>query len=62
MDVLEDVFFGFVYQLQDVAVKVVAVDDGGAGGAGKHGAAQLDGLVGKEQPGCFEQLPVLHKA
>ena len=34
------------------------VEDGGAGGAGKQGAAQLDGLVGKEQAGRVEQLPI----
>lgn len=61
MNVFEDVLFGFLNQFEHVAIEVVAVKDVGAGGAGKNGAAQLNGLVGKKQAGGVDELTALQQ-
>ena len=60
VDVLEDILLGFLDQFKDIAVEVVAVNNGGAVGCGKDSAAQLHGGgFGKKQRCGIEQPPLL---
>ena len=57
-DVLEDVFFSFLDEGEDVAGEVVLVDDGGRGGGGENGATEREGgRFGEEDAGGIQEVP-----
>jgi hypothetical protein len=59
MDVFEEVFLGLFDQAENVAFKVVAIDDGRTLAAQKDRTPELQGGGAEEKPGRIEQLAVL---
>ena len=62
-DVLQDIFFGFFDEREDVALEIVLVDDRSGRRGGEDGATELEKWwFGKEHAGGVEIMPCRMKA